>query len=111
MTMSNFAASSPALESFTGANGTITGQVTATYEDVPHHGPIIPTIANGHVLPRTATTALSASGPRSAACGSGIQFARLPEEGQGQPQRQQSGSDQQAGLGQITSVGHGQNWK
>ncbi len=42
-----------------GANGTITGQVTATYEDVPHHGPIIPTIANGHVLPRTATTALS----------------------------------------------------
>ncbi|MCE9580323.1 MAG: penicillin acylase family protein [Deltaproteobacteria bacterium] len=42
-----------------GANGTITGEVNATYEMVPHHGPIIPIISNGHVVPRTASTALS----------------------------------------------------
>jgi penicillin amidase len=42
-----------------GANGTITGEITATYENVPHHGPIIPTIKNGKIVPRTASTALS----------------------------------------------------
>lgn len=44
-----------------GALGTITGQVNAHYEVVPHHGPIIPTVQNGHVVARTpgAGTALS----------------------------------------------------
>lgn len=42
-----------------GALGTITGQVTATYERVPHHGPIIPTVEDGMVVPRTASQALS----------------------------------------------------
>ena len=42
-----------------GALGTITGSIQAPYEYVPHHGPIIPTIANGQIVPRTASTALS----------------------------------------------------
>jgi penicillin amidase len=42
-----------------GALGTITGTVNATYELVPHHGPIIPTVANGMIVPRTGSTALS----------------------------------------------------
>ena len=42
-----------------GALGTITATQTATYELVPHHGPIIPTIANHQVVPRTANQALS----------------------------------------------------
>jgi penicillin G amidase len=42
-----------------GALGTITGEVKATYENVPHHGPIIPTVRNGMVVPRTAKEALS----------------------------------------------------
>ena len=42
-----------------GALGTITSHVTATYEVVPQHGPIIPTIANHQIVPRTGNTALS----------------------------------------------------
>lgn len=42
-----------------GALGTITSSVDATYEVVPHHGPIIPTIANHKLVPRTGNTALS----------------------------------------------------
>ncbi len=42
-----------------GALGTITGQITATYEMVPHHGPIIPTVQDGMVVPRTANRGLS----------------------------------------------------
>jgi len=42
-----------------GALGTITSSVTATYELVPHHGPIIPTIANHQIVPRTASQAMS----------------------------------------------------
>lgn len=42
-----------------GALGTITGQLTATYENVPHHGPIIPTVQDGMIVPRTANRALS----------------------------------------------------
>jgi len=44
-----------------GALGMITGSKTATYEVVPHHGPIIPTIdrAAHEIVPRTAATALS----------------------------------------------------
>ncbi|MBZ0231844.1 MAG: penicillin acylase family protein [Deltaproteobacteria bacterium] len=42
-----------------GALGTITGQITATYERVPHHGPIIPTVQDGMIVPRTADRALS----------------------------------------------------
>lgn len=42
-----------------GALGTITGSVDATYEVVPHHGPIIPVIANHKVVPRTAAQAMS----------------------------------------------------
>jgi penicillin G amidase len=33
--------------------------VSATYERVPHHGPIVPTISGGMIVPRTASTALS----------------------------------------------------
>jgi len=52
------------LETFTekvniGALGTITGSVDATYEVVPHHGPIIPTVSGGHIVPRTGAKALS----------------------------------------------------
>lgn len=42
-----------------GAFGTITEHHTATYEVVPHHGPIIPKVVNHAVVPRTATSALS----------------------------------------------------
>jgi penicillin amidase len=42
-----------------GALGTVTSERMAVYEVVPHHGPIIPTIANGQIVPRTGTSALS----------------------------------------------------
>ncbi|MBV8761425.1 MAG: penicillin acylase family protein [Deltaproteobacteria bacterium] len=42
-----------------GALGTITSSVDATYEVVPHHGPIIPVIANHKIVPRTAAQAMS----------------------------------------------------
>ena len=42
-----------------GALGTITDSKTVTYEYVPHHGPIIPTIENHDVVPRTGSSALS----------------------------------------------------
>ncbi|HTM23289.1 MAG TPA: penicillin acylase family protein [Kofleriaceae bacterium] len=42
-----------------GALGTITGSIEATYERVPHHGPIIPTVDNRAVVPRTGSQALS----------------------------------------------------
>src|SRR5262249_27122901 len=42
-----------------GALGTITGTLTVTYEIVPHHGPIIPTIQNHTIVPRTGSQALS----------------------------------------------------
>jgi penicillin G amidase len=42
-----------------GALGTITKTITATYEMVPHHGPIIPTVQNGMVVPRSGNQALS----------------------------------------------------
>src|SRR5690606_31765120 len=52
------------LETFTeeiviGALGTPIETRTATYELVPHHGPLIPTIADGALVPRTAGEALS----------------------------------------------------
>jgi penicillin amidase len=54
------------IETFTeeikiGALGTITQTKTATYEVVPHHGPIIPTIdrTTHAIVPRTATSAMS----------------------------------------------------
>ncbi len=52
-----FEGSEVALSSFdetinVGALGTITDSFTATYEVVPHHGPIIPTIANHRLVPR-----------------------------------------------------------
>ena len=56
------------IQSFTeeikiGALGTITGSTRATYEIVPHHGPIIPTIdrTKHEIVRRTATTAMSIS--------------------------------------------------
>jgi len=42
-----------------GALGTVTRSVMATYERVAHHGPFIPKIENGAIVPRTAGTALS----------------------------------------------------
>ncbi len=42
-----------------GALGTMTDSRTATYEVVPHHGPILPTIVNHQIVPRTASTAMS----------------------------------------------------
>lgn len=42
-----------------GALGTIIETRTATYERVPHHGPILPEIANHQIVPRTASEALS----------------------------------------------------
>jgi penicillin amidase len=42
-----------------GALGTVTSSFDATYETVPHHGPIIPTIEAGQIVPRTADSALS----------------------------------------------------
>jgi penicillin amidase len=52
------------LETFTetieiGVLGTITGSRTATYEVVPGRGPIIPTVVDGEVVPRTGGEALS----------------------------------------------------
>ena len=52
------------IETFTetiqiGALGTITETRQATYEVVPHHGPIIPTIVNHKLVPRTTSTAMS----------------------------------------------------
>jgi penicillin amidase len=52
------------IETFTeqiqiGALGTITDSRTATYEVVPHHGPIMPVIANHQIVPRTGSTAMS----------------------------------------------------
>ena len=46
-----------------GRLGTITGSQQATYEVVPHHGPIIPTIdRTAHqIVPRTAASAMSVS--------------------------------------------------
>lgn len=42
-----------------GALGTATETMTVTYERVPHHGPIIPTIENHKLAPRTGTQAIS----------------------------------------------------
>jgi penicillin amidase len=42
-----------------GALGTVTSERQAVYETVPHHGPIIPTIVDGQVVPRTGTSAMS----------------------------------------------------
>ena len=42
-----------------GAFGTITDEKTVTYEVVPHHGPIIPEIANHTLVPRTGNSALT----------------------------------------------------
>ncbi|MCA9677823.1 MAG: penicillin acylase family protein [Myxococcales bacterium] len=42
-----------------GALGTITSEYTVTYENVPHHGPIIPTIVDGELAPRPAGPAVS----------------------------------------------------
>lgn len=42
-----------------GVFGKINSMMTVTYEMVPHHGPIIPTIANHALVPRTGNTALS----------------------------------------------------
>ena len=42
-----------------GALGTILGEVRVTYETVPHHGPILPDIANHDVVPRTGGDAIS----------------------------------------------------
>ncbi len=42
-----------------GALGTMTGTKTATYEYVPHHGPLIPKVVDHALVPRTGTTALS----------------------------------------------------
>ena len=60
------AAQSVPIESFTediqiGTLGAITGHATATYEVVPHHGPILPAIDRVHhaLVPRTAAAALS----------------------------------------------------
>ncbi|MFN0246390.1 MAG: penicillin acylase family protein [Kofleriaceae bacterium] len=52
------------LETFTeeieiGALGTITDMRSATYEVVPHHGPILPEIQNHRIVPRTSSEALS----------------------------------------------------
>ncbi|HUH04656.1 MAG TPA: penicillin acylase family protein, partial [Kofleriaceae bacterium] len=42
-----------------GANGTITDSMTVTYERVPHHGPIVPSIVGHDLAPRAAGPALS----------------------------------------------------
>lgn len=42
-----------------GVLGTITGSRTATYEVIPGRGPIIPTVVDGEVVPRTGAQALS----------------------------------------------------
>ncbi len=42
-----------------GALGTITDQKTVTYERVPHHGPIVPAIADHDLAPRTGNQAIS----------------------------------------------------
>lgn len=52
------------IETFTetirvGALGTITDEYEVTYERVPHHGPILPVIADGELQPRPAGPAIS----------------------------------------------------
>ncbi len=42
-----------------GALGTIVRELEATYERVPHHGPLIPTVRDGALVPRTDAQALS----------------------------------------------------
>ena len=42
-----------------GALGTITETKTVTYENVPHHGPIIPVVLEREIVPRTDNQALS----------------------------------------------------
>jgi penicillin amidase len=42
-----------------GALGTFTDSVTVTLEQVPHHGPIIPTVVDHQVVPRTEGSAIS----------------------------------------------------
>jgi penicillin G amidase len=42
-----------------GLKGNVLSMRTVTYERVPHHGPILPTISNGAIVPRTGNTALS----------------------------------------------------
>ena len=59
-----FAGGQVPIETFTeqigiGALGTLIETRTATYEVVPHHGPIIPDIVDGAIVPRTANQALS----------------------------------------------------
>jgi penicillin amidase len=60
----NFQGAQVPIETFTeeikiGALGTILETRTATYERVPHHGPILPQIADHAIVPRTASEALS----------------------------------------------------
>lgn len=42
-----------------GALGTIIDTLTVTYERIPHHGPIIPTIADHDIVPRASGSAVS----------------------------------------------------
>jgi penicillin amidase len=42
-----------------GALGTMTDSFTATYEVVPHHGPILPIIAGNRIVPRSAAQGIS----------------------------------------------------
>ncbi len=42
-----------------GANGTVIDQREITFERVPHHGPIVPDIYNGAIVPRTAGQAIT----------------------------------------------------
>jgi penicillin G amidase len=42
-----------------GFNGNVLSTRQVTFERVPHHGPILPTIRDGAIVPRTGTTALS----------------------------------------------------
>jgi penicillin amidase len=42
-----------------GFNGNVVETRQVTYERVPHHGPILPTIVDGAIVPRTGNTALS----------------------------------------------------
>jgi penicillin G amidase len=42
-----------------GVFGNILSERTATYQRVPHHGPILPTIRQGEIVPRSGDTALS----------------------------------------------------
>ncbi|MEZ4362199.1 MAG: penicillin acylase family protein [Kofleriaceae bacterium] len=42
-----------------GVLGNILSERTVTFERVPHHGPILPTVRDGAIVPRTGATALS----------------------------------------------------